>query len=51
VALGAQELVYDGKTLFLEKGDCCYFESRRHHFIRSIGGKKSKVLVVYAVKF
>ena len=47
---GTQELVYDGKSRILEEGDCCYFDSSKPHYSRSIGDRQSKVLVVFTAK-
>ena len=47
---GTQELVYDGKSRILEEGDCCYFDSSKPHYGKSIGEKMSKALVVFTAK-
>jgi len=47
---GKQEFVYNGKSQILEEGDCCYFDSSRMHYARSIGEKLSKALVVFTMK-
>ncbi len=47
---GKQEFVYDGKSLMLEEGDCCYFDASKPHHARSIDGKGSKALVIFTVK-
>ena len=44
---GRQEFICNGKTYFLEKGDCCCFDATLPHYGRSIGNKKSKALVVF----
>lgn len=46
---GKQEFVYDGKSQIFEEGDCCYFDSSKVHYARSIGEKKSKALVVFTM--
>jgi transcriptional regulator with XRE-family HTH domain len=45
---GAQEMLYDGKTYFLEEGDCFCFDSDRPHYSRTVGDKPGKILVVLA---
>jgi transcriptional regulator with XRE-family HTH domain len=47
---GTEELVYNGKSYLLEKGDCCYFDSSTPHNGRSRGEKASKILVVFTMK-
>jgi mannose-6-phosphate isomerase-like protein (cupin superfamily) len=47
---GKQEFVYNGKTQILEEGDCCYFDSSKLHYGRSLGEKKSKALIVFTMK-
>jgi transcriptional regulator with XRE-family HTH domain len=47
---GTQELVYDGKSRILEEGDCCYFDSSKPHYGKSIGKRMSKALVVFTAK-
>jgi len=47
---GTQEFILDGKTYFLEEGDCICFDSDRPHYSRTVGGKVGKVLVVLALK-
>ena len=47
---GKQEFVYNGKSQILKEGDCCYFDSSKMHYARSIGEKLSKALVVFTMK-
>jgi mannose-6-phosphate isomerase-like protein (cupin superfamily) len=47
---GTHEFVYDGKSYFLEEGDCYYFDSNRPHYARAIGEKPGKLLVVFTAK-
>jgi transcriptional regulator with XRE-family HTH domain len=47
---GQEEFVYNGKSYFLEEGDCCYFDSGAPHYGRSVGEKQSRILVVFTVK-
>ena len=47
---GKQEFVYNGKSQILEEGDCCYFDSNKLHYARSVGEKLSKALVVFTIK-
>lgn len=47
---GTEELVYNGKSYVLEKGDCCCFDSSVPHDGRSLGEKASKILVVFTMK-
>lgn len=47
---GKQEFVYNGKSQILEEGDCCYFDSSKMHYARSIGEKPSKALIVFTMK-
>jgi len=47
---GKQEFVYNGKSQILEEGDCCYFDSSKMHYSRSLGDKKSKALIVFTMK-
>jgi transcriptional regulator with XRE-family HTH domain len=47
---GEEELVHNGKSYLLEKGDCCHFDSSTPHYGRSIGEKPSKILVVFTMK-
>jgi len=47
---GKQEFVYDGKHQILEAGDCCYFDSGKLHYARSVGEKRSKALIVFTMK-
>lgn len=44
---GKQEVIYDGKSYIVEKGDCFYFDSNRPHYSRSVGSKPAKFLVVF----
>jgi transcriptional regulator with XRE-family HTH domain len=43
---GKLEHHYEGKTYILEKGDSVYFDASKHHYGRSIGMKKAKVLCI-----
>jgi transcriptional regulator with XRE-family HTH domain len=45
---GTHELLYDGKTYFLEEGDCFCFDSDRPHYSRTVSEKPGKILVVLA---
>lgn len=45
---GTQEFIYDGKTYFIEEGDCFSFDSDKPHFSRTVGKKLGKLLVVLA---
>jgi transcriptional regulator with XRE-family HTH domain len=47
---GKQEFVYNGKSQILEEGDCCYFDSSKLHYARSLGEKLSKALIVFTMK-
>jgi len=47
---GSQEFVYDGRSYFLEKGDCFCFDSNKQHSARSVGDVPAKVLVVLTSK-
>jgi len=47
---GTQEFVYDGKTFFLEEGDCFSFDSDRPHYSRTVEKKPGRILVVLATK-
>jgi transcriptional regulator with XRE-family HTH domain len=47
---GTQEFILDGKSYFLEEGDCISFDSDKPHYSRTVGGKLGKVLVVLAFK-
>jgi transcriptional regulator with XRE-family HTH domain len=47
---GKQEFVYNGKSQILKEGDCCYFDSSKMHYARSLGERKSKALVVFTMK-
>jgi transcriptional regulator with XRE-family HTH domain len=47
---GKQEFVYNGKSQILEEGDCCYFDSSKMHYARSVGEKISKALIVFTMK-
>jgi len=47
---GKQEFVYNGKSQILEEGDCCYFDSSKMHYARSLGERKSKALIVFTMK-
>jgi transcriptional regulator with XRE-family HTH domain len=47
---GKQEFVYNSKSQILEEGDCCYFDSSKLHYARSLGEKKSKALIVLTMK-
>lgn len=46
---GKQELLYNGKSYILEKGDCCCFDANIPHYGRSLGKKESKALIVYSM--
>ena len=47
---GKQEVIYDGKSYIVEKGDCFYFDSNRSHYSRSVGSKPAEFLVVFAAE-
>jgi transcriptional regulator with XRE-family HTH domain len=47
---GKEEIVYNGRSYFLEQGDCCYFDSSAPHYGRSAGETPSKILVVFTMK-
>jgi transcriptional regulator with XRE-family HTH domain len=47
---GRHEFFYDGKTYLFEEGDSYCFDSNKPHYSRSLGGRPSKLLVVFASK-
>ena len=47
---GKEEVIYNGKSYFLEEGDCCYFDASTPHYGRTVGKKQSKILIVFTVK-
>jgi transcriptional regulator with XRE-family HTH domain len=47
---GTHEFIHDGKTYVLEEGDSYFFDSNRPHYVRMLGDKPGKVLVVFAVQ-
>lgn len=47
---GTQEFIYDGKSYFFEEGDCFFFDSNKPHYSRTVGKKKGKVLMIFAVQ-
>jgi transcriptional regulator with XRE-family HTH domain len=47
---GKQEFVYNGKSQILEEGDCCYFDSSKIHYAKSLGEKMSKALIVFTMR-
>jgi transcriptional regulator with XRE-family HTH domain len=45
---GSHEFVYDGQSHVVDEGDFYYFDPIRPHMAKSLGDKRSKILVVFA---
>jgi mannose-6-phosphate isomerase-like protein (cupin superfamily) len=45
-----EEVVYNGRSYFLEQGDRCYYDASAPHYGRIVGEKQSKILVVFTMK-
>jgi quercetin dioxygenase-like cupin family protein len=43
---GTMELLFDGKVIRLEAGDCVYFNPSRPHGQRAVGGKARFLTVI-----
>ncbi|MBN2062066.1 MAG: helix-turn-helix transcriptional regulator [Deltaproteobacteria bacterium] len=46
---GTHEVMYEGKSYILNKGDACYINSSKPNMGRSLGSKPSKLLLVFTL--
>ena len=46
---GAHEVIYDGKSYVLNKGDACYIDASKPNMGRSLGPKPSRLLLVFTL--